>query len=122
MDTLRFLTNMDDEYTNEVDDEDDNMEDNDDVVDEEEDVNIGINLANSFLNGNNGNYDSDDNCDKNTNGNNLNNIHEQDFVSAVLHRKDPCRQVILSLFCYVLLKQQIDSKQTLFICKEYRCL
>ncbi len=59
LDTMKFMMNWNDEYTSKLDDDED---DNVSVENEEEDVDIGTNLANSFLYGNNDSNESDDEC------------------------------------------------------------
>ena len=56
---MKFMMNWNDEYTSKLDDDED---DNVSVENEEEDVDIGTNLANSFLYGNNDSTESDDEC------------------------------------------------------------
>jgi hypothetical protein len=95
MKNMRFMTNMNDQYTNESDNKDDG---NDDV----EDIDPGDKLVNYFNNGNNY-YNDDDNDneedddDNNWDSGNDDNAHGnankggRQFVASCLSGRDYCR-------------------------------
>jgi hypothetical protein len=93
MDNMRFMTNMNDQYTNESD----NKEDGKDDV---EDIDPGDELVNSFNNGNNYNNDDDDDDDEeDDNDRDLGNDDHahgnankrgRQFVSSCLSGRDYC--------------------------------
>jgi hypothetical protein len=94
MENMRFMTNMNDQYTNESDNEDNS---NDDV----EDIDPGDKLVNYFSNENNYNNDDDDDNeedddDKDRDMGNDDNAHGnankggRQFVVSCLSRRDYC--------------------------------
>jgi hypothetical protein len=95
MENIRFMTNMNDQYTNESDNKDNS---NDDV----EDIDPGDKLVDYFNNGNNyiNDDDNDDEEDDNDNyrdSGNDDNAHcnaakgGRQFVASCLSRRDNCR-------------------------------
>jgi hypothetical protein len=94
MENMRFMTNTNDQYTNESDNEDDS---NDDV----EDIDPGDKLVDYFNNGNNYNDDDDNDDEEDDNDNyrengNDNNAHcratkgGRQFVASCLSGRDNC--------------------------------
>jgi hypothetical protein len=95
MGNMRFMTNMNDQYTNESDNKDD---DKDDV----EDIDPGDKLVNYFNNGNKYNNDDDDDDDDNDDDGNDRDLGNDDnahgnankggrqFVASCLSRRDYC--------------------------------
>ncbi len=94
MENMRFMTNMNDQYTNESDKEDDS---NDDV----EDIDPGDKLVDYFNHGNNYNNDDDNDDEDDDNDNyrdsgNDNNVHcnatkgGRQFVVSCLSGRDNC--------------------------------
>ncbi len=94
MENMRFMTNMNDQYTNKSDNKDDS---NDDV----EDIDPGDKLVDYFNNGNNYNDDNDNEDEGDSNDNyrdssNGNNAHcnatkgGRQFVSSCLSGRDNC--------------------------------
>jgi hypothetical protein len=92
MENMRFMTNMNDQYTNKSD----NKEDGKDDV---EDIDPGDKLVNYFNNGNNckdddDNDDDDDDDDNNGNDDNMHgnaNRSGRQFVASCLSGRDYCR-------------------------------
>jgi hypothetical protein len=94
MENMRFMTNMNDQYTNKSDNEDNS---NDDV----EDIDPGDKLVNYFNNGNNYNDDDDNDNeeyddDNNRDMGNDDNVHRnankggRQFVASCLSGRDYC--------------------------------
>jgi hypothetical protein len=94
MENMRFMTNMNDQYTNESD----NKDDSDDDV---EDIDPGDKLVSYFNNGNYYNDDDDDDNGEDDDGNdwdmgNDDNVHGnankggRQFVASCLSRRDYC--------------------------------
>jgi hypothetical protein len=96
MENMRFMTNMNDQYTNKSDNEDDS---NDDV----EDIDLGDKLVNYFKIGNNYNNDDDNDKEEYDDDNdrdmgNDDNVHGnankgvRQFVTSCLSGRDYCGQ------------------------------
>jgi hypothetical protein len=95
MENMRFMTNMNDQYTNQSDNRDNS---NDDV----EDIDSSDKLVNYFNNGNNyndddDNYNEEEDDDNNRDMGNDDNVHGnankggRQFVVSCLSRRDYCR-------------------------------
>jgi hypothetical protein len=103
MESMRFMINMDDQYTNESDNEED-------VEDDVEDIHPGDVLVNYFNNGlnyydNNDNEEEDD--DNNRDLGNYNNAHvnanegTRQYVVILLSGSDHCGQVLQCSNCFI---------------------